>query len=400
MVGATTRSSQAVKAKKIGSATSRPVTPQQGASHQATTDDSEHIVYDVDTPETAQVHLLKNLMLMENTPITLEALRYALLRTAETPRVTSALRSTIHAIVILLKQMERDNLADQMIEAITGKVKESMRIPLRQLSTAAASLDADTLALHSQLDDLESSAVKQAISSIETTAVRVETTSATLENTTTSYKDALLRTARTPAADNPLLDPRITQRTLLQAKQILIGFEGEIPTKESLASLKETAEVTIELLIEKALKPAPRDTIVVEEVSRMRTGELLFQFNTKEAVDWIKEPGMREGFAWAFDPTAYIKDRGYSILAAFVPLTLQTDNPAHLQELSTKNRLAGEQIVSARWVKPPSRRPSDQTHAHCILTTLSAETANIIIRDGIYIHGKKVYPSKLKKEPL
>ena len=28
------------------------------------------------------------------------------------------------------------------------------------------------------------------------------------------------------------------------------------------------------------------------------------------------------------------------------------------------------------------------------------ETANIIIRDGIYIHGKKIYPSKLKREPL
>ena len=39
-------------------------------------------------------------------------------------------------------------------------------------------------------------------------------------------------------------------------------------------------------------------------------------------------------------------------------------------------------------------------HTHCILTMLSVKTANIIIRDSFYIHGKKVYPSKLKKEPL
>ena len=59
-----------------------------------------------------------------------------------------------------------------------------MQIPLRQLSTVATSLDADMQALHSQLDDLESSAVKQAISNIETTAVRIETSAAALANTT------------------------------------------------------------------------------------------------------------------------------------------------------------------------------------------------------------------------
>jgi len=102
----------------------------------------------------------------------------------------------------------------------------------------------------------------------------------------------------------------------------------------------------------------------------MHAGELLFQFNSKEAADWIKEPGVREGFAWAIDSTAYIRDHGYSILAAFVPLTFQTDNPTHLQELSSKNRLAGRQIVSTRWVKPSSHWPDGQTHAHCILMTL------------------------------
>ena len=52
--------------KKAGSATSWPVTPQQGASQQPVTDDSVHITYDVDTAKMAQEHLLKNLMLIED----------------------------------------------------------------------------------------------------------------------------------------------------------------------------------------------------------------------------------------------------------------------------------------------------------------------------------------------
>jgi len=365
-----------------------------------TAEDSEHIIYDVTTAESAREHLSKNLMLTDDSPITIEALRYAILRTAEASRVSSALRSTLHAIAILLKQTERDEMESEMIEVIASKVQRKLELPLSQLSKAASYLEADTMALHSQLDDLDSSAIKQAISNIETTAAKVENSTSALANTSTSYKDALLRTAASASVENPLLDPRITQRMLLQAKQVLVSFEEVMEAKGSLAALKEHAEAMIGILLEKTHTPTPKGTIEIEEVTRMRTGELLFQFNSKEAADWIKHPGVREGFAWAIDPTAYIRDCGYSILAAFVPITFQTDNPAHLQEISSRNRLDGGQIVSARWVKPPSRRPDNQTHTHCILTTLSVETANIIIRDGIYIHGKKVYPTKLRKEPL
>jgi len=135
---------------------------------------------------------------------------------------------------------------------------------------------------------------------------------------------------------------------------VLVGFNEEGEAKGSLTSLKEHAEAMIQQLLEKVPTPLPRGSIEIEEVTKMHTGELLFQFNSKEAAEWIKEPGVREGFAWAIDPAARIKDCSYSILAAFVPLTFQTDNPVHLQELSNRNRLAGGQIVSAQWVKLPS----------------------------------------------
>jgi len=56
-----------------------------------------------------------------------------------------------------------------------------------------------------------------------------------------SYKDALMHTARATATDSPLLDPWITQCMLLQARQLLLGFEGKVMVCGSLTSIKESA---------------------------------------------------------------------------------------------------------------------------------------------------------------
>src|SRR5882762_5073442 len=140
-------------------------------------------------------------MLIDDTPITLEALCYALLCTAETSQVLTALHSTLHTTTILLKQTEKDVMECKTIETIMEKVQEKLKTPLCQLSKAVISLEADTLALHSQLDDLESLTIKQAISNIESMVAKVETSSTMLANMATSYMDALLHTASSAPID-------------------------------------------------------------------------------------------------------------------------------------------------------------------------------------------------------
>jgi len=257
------------KVKKVENTTPRTVTLQPGVHQDAVVDNSEHIIYDVNNEKSAQEHLLKNLMLMDDTPITLEVLQYALLHMAETSRISVVLHSTLHAIAILLKQTERDKTEEKLIKMISKGVQEKLWIPISQLSKAAISLEADMEALHSQLDDLKSSAVKQAISSIKSTAARVKTTTAILANSTTSYKDALLCMARTVPMDSPLLNPCITQHTLLQAKQVLIGFEGVVEVKESLNTLRERVEATIQHLLEHTSMSASKNSITIGEISRM-----------------------------------------------------------------------------------------------------------------------------------
>ena len=123
MVGVTTRSTQSSKVKKVGGTPSWPETLQPGALHQPAANNSEHIIYDVTTAKLAHEHLLKNLMLIEDSPVAVEALQHALLCTAETSQVSAALHSTLHAIAILLNQMERDVSESELVEAVTSKVQ-------------------------------------------------------------------------------------------------------------------------------------------------------------------------------------------------------------------------------------------------------------------------------------
>jgi len=400
MAGVTTRSTQASKVRKASMVTSRSPTPQPGTLQPPPTEGQDNITYGIDDAASACEYLQKNTMLIENSPVTTEALRYAILHTAGIPQVTAPLRSALHAIAILLKQVEKQTTDEYMIAAVTKKMQENLRFPIQQLNTAAISLEADMQVLHAQLEVLDSSAIKQAITNMESMAAKVETSTNTLANTTSSYRDALLCTAKSGSLDSPLIDPQITQCILIQAKQVLVVFDEMLEAQDSLTSLKELTETRIQMLIDKAGASAPKTKIEIEEVTRICNGGILFQLNSKEAADWIRSPGIKEEFAWAFDAAAEIRERNHAIFAPFIPLTFKTDDPHHLQEIGDRNRLNGGKVLEAQWIKPPTRRPDSQLYAHCILMLSSVEATNLAICDGIYIHGKKIYPSKLKKDPL
>ncbi|KAI0054301.1 hypothetical protein BV25DRAFT_1767095, partial [Artomyces pyxidatus] len=134
---------------------------------------------------------------------------------------------------------------------------------------------------------------------------------------------------------------------------------------------------------------------------RIHNGALILQFLSKEAADWIKSNSdATQPFTRSIFPEGILKDRGYSVLVPFVPLTFQPDNMAALREIEERNRLPTGSVTRARWVKPLERRDPGQICGHAIMTTGSAEAANQIIRDGITVREKKVYPEKVKREPL
>jgi hypothetical protein len=213
MAGSTTRSAQNNRPKRPSGVASRPTTPQP-TSTQTTkaTDNTDETINLLESTTAAKEYLLKHTLIIHNAPITLEAMRYTILHTSQVTKVPLVIQQVLRAIATLMKKIETDTESKQCAEAIIAEVQDGLQPILNQLSTAATSLEADTQTLHSQLDDLDTNALKKIANTIETTAARVETTTASIANTTSSYRDALLRSAKTAPATNPLLDPQVTQR--------------------------------------------------------------------------------------------------------------------------------------------------------------------------------------------
>lgn len=97
---------------------------------------------------------------------------------------------------------------------------------------------------------------------------------------------------------------------------------------------------------------------------------------------------------------ASIKKRSHPMIAYYVPLTLNTDNPAHMSEIAESNNLQPGDLLKARWAKPPARRSPNQTCGHLILTFSNPDAANRAKTEGLIICNKRVSVAKYKKEPI
>jgi hypothetical protein len=83
-----------------------------------------------------------------------------------------------------------------------------------------------------------------------------------------------------------------------------------------------------------------------------------------------------------------------------IPLTFDPTEAGHLQEVEECNELPTGSIIKARWIKPAYRRAPEQRATHTIFALKDVMTANICIRDGLYICGLRICPSRLKHEPM
>ena len=88
------------------------------------------------------------------------------------------------------------------------------------------------------------------------------------------------------------------------------------------------------------------------------------------------------------------------MIAYYVPLNLNTDNPAHLAEIVNLNSMQKDDLLRIRWAKPPARRSPSQTCGHLILNFSNPDSANRARTEGLVICNKRVSVAKYKKEPI
>ena len=108
--------------------------------------------------------------------------------------------------------------------------------------------------------------------------------------------------------------------------------------------------------------------------------------------------GNEETFANTFLKGAHIWAREYNLIIPRVPLTFNPKKDTDLREIKEVNGLTSHIIHKARWIKLAEHRRPGQMHAYMVLTVMSVDIANKLIRDGIGICSSFSRLSKQKQE--
>ena len=192
------------------------------------------------------------------------------------------------------------------------------------------------------------------------------------------------------------IDGRIQLDVKRKAKQILIDFKDNNAVMTSTEALIDKANEIIASIDDNDWP----DLMKVEAITRFLKGGILLHLNSREAVCWLREPGIEEVFLQKFANNMTVRERLHHVILQGVPITLDPSNKGHLQEIEEANGLLKYSLVKARWIKPEGRRRKGQTHAHATAVISIPETANCIIKDGLHICRIDIRLEKLRQEPL
>jgi len=261
----------------------------------------------------------------------------------------------------------------------------SIQDTINEMLTISSKLITDTEIVAAATKDLS---VK--VGKITDTAERIATD-------TSKYRDTVL--TKPTQSIRAATDPKVLGDLDRKSRQILVEHldtEGVNILDKSMTELTAKANKAI-CSIKDSGKPKG---IKVQTLFKTRRGALVLTLDRKEAVAWIKQPEIEIAFTEAFAKGSQIAERMYNLIALSVPISFDPKADKHLRKLEEVNGLRTKEIVRAKWIKPIGRRRPNQTRAYAIITLSSADSANLLIRDGMNICSTRVRPHKQKAEPV
>ncbi|KAF8592205.1 hypothetical protein K439DRAFT_1643810 [Ramaria rubella] len=94
-----------------------------------------------------------------------------------------------------------------------------------------------------------------------------------------------------------------------------------------------------------------------------------------------------------------IKDRAFSILIEYVPISHSPEALGEMQRIKGYSGPTEGTLLETKWIKPVERHSEGQKSAHLIAKLSSIRAANTAIRDGLVIAGRKCNAQHMKWEP-
>ena len=174
--------------------------------------------------------------------------------------------------------------------------------------------------------------------------------------------------------------------------QLLIDFDKE-STDSTIADLTErdmVAKANTTLKIMNINDPDKLQTVQFMTARCIQNNQILYQFNSASATEWIRKPATHKAFLMAYSSSTKICNKLYHTITEFVPTTFNMDDNYSHNKLEITNSLKPGSIAWSRYIKLPNLCSANQKVAHVILSLSSKNTANKVIQHGLYIEGKHI----------
>ena len=284
----------------------------------------------------------------------------------------------IRSVAWLLEELEEETVAASMRNAVNDQI-DQMNIETKNL-----------------FDDIRTTLKEEAKKTLESFGLAAAKTMEEKIGHPASYRDAVVRNGPVPVGT----DPRILAREGIRFRQFILDFPEDAPIRKM--GQEEVLRKFNEAM-EKAGSDLEDGKGRVRSVQRLVNKGYLGEYLHDDGAKWLAKQSNADLFFAALGEAGLgvsLKKRNHPMIAYFVPLNLNPDNPRHLAEIAESNNLSADDLLKVRWAKPPARRSPSQICGHLIINFSNPDAANRAKTEGLVICNKRVSVAKHKKEPI
>jgi len=188
-------------------------------------------------------------------------------------------------------------------------------------------------------------------------------------------------------------------RTQIKGRQILVDKDPSL----DMSHLQELME---HMLVAKAnevlsmmktkLTDSPGTPRAVG-AKKLHNGRVVFELSDNVMAQWVRKE--KATFTSTFGSTSVVRMRSILVIVEYVPMSHSPDMMLEHRRIERDSGLTEDSLLATRWIKPMQRHAPGQQCAHLIACFQTPEAANLAMREGIVIAGKRVWAQHMQKEP-
>ena len=200
--------------------------------------------------------------------------------------------------------------------------------------------------LHKKSDELITQA-KDTMEEIGKVMIKISNITEKEKPTTTTYQDALTQGITGPPIQ---VDLQIRAKESIRARQFLWTLSVDVQDLKSMP-----APHLLKQLNEKLAKAAgtTSKTCKLHSAIWLKNSSLLIEAGDNKSAKWLQNEANILHMECELSTTILTELHNYNTMAYFVPLTSNTKNDSHIEEVTKTNSLSRESISECRWAKAP-----------------------------------------------